>query len=284
VTIQAAKANARRRLEQAGIPDAGLEAEVLLRHVLGFDRTQLFQRLQDHLDPEASARFEMLIARRLEHEPLAYITGHREFYRLDFEVSPATLIPRPETETLVQVALEMAQRLPEDATPVIADVGTGSGAIAVALAHALPRARIYATDLSSAALAVAGRNAERLGVRDRVLFRAGDLLEPVDEPLDIIVANLPYVTTGDWQALPPELHDHEPRSALDGGADGLDVIRRLLQQAPAHLKPAGAICLEFGADQAQPLVVMARQHFPGAQVSCRQDLAGRPRVITIYTL
>ena len=161
--------------------------------------------------------------------------------------------------------------------PVITDMGTGSGAIAIALATQLPAARIYAIDSSAAALAVARRNAARHEADGRITFLKGDLLAPLPQRVDAIAANLPYVTTADWQALPPEIRDHEPRGALDGGADGLDVIRRMLERAPAHLLPGGAVCLEFGVGQEDALVGYARRFFGTAAVL--PDLGGRPRVL-----
>jgi release factor glutamine methyltransferase len=160
-------------------------------------------------------------------------------------------------------------------------VGAGSGAIAIALAVALPAATIIATDTSAEALAIAIANARRHHVENRIAFRYGDLLAPIHGPVDLIVANLPYVTTADYLALPPEIRDHEPRGALDGGPDGLDVIRRLLTEAPAHLASGGAICLEFGVGQEETLLAAARQRFPSARMQVKHDMAGRPRVLAV---
>jgi release factor glutamine methyltransferase len=322
--------NARQRLDAAGIEDAALEAELLLRYVLALvestkkespyaalpgsahpealegpmlsvqppltpeppvpvSRALLYARLNDPLDASAAEHFVALIDRRLAHEPSAYITGHREFYGLDFLVTPAVLIPRPETETLVEVAIEFIKTDADAPSPKserewraeVLDVGTGSGAIAISLACTLPGAAIIATDASDAALNLARRNARRHGVLERIAFRSGDLLEPLDAPVNLIVANLPYVKTIDWSALPPEIRDHEPRLALDGGPDGLDVIRRFLDQAPHYLQPGGAIALEFGPGQSEVLLALARAAFPGSLVNIRNDLAGRPRVLTI---
>ncbi len=282
MTIQETLTAARRRLAEAGIDDPGLEAEVLLRHALGLGREALLARLGDGVDPDGACRFEELLSRRLAHEPTAYITGHREFFGLDFEVTPATLIPRPETELLVDVAIEVAiprGRIRRGA--VIADIGTGCGAIAIALALNVPRSDVHAVDISREALEVAGRNAERHGVAGRVYVHRGDLLTPLPEFADVIVANLPYVTTSDWQGLPPEIRDHEPRLALDGGSDGLDVIRVLLREAPQFLRPRGCVCIEFGAGQSASVKAIARQNFPGHVLEIRRDLAGIERVLVI---
>ncbi len=232
--------------------------------------------------PKPPAALRSTSARRLAHEPSAYITGHREFFGLDFEVTPATLIPRPETELLVEAAIEVAKpRGRIRRGPVIADIGTGCGAIAVALALHVPRSDIHAVDISAAALDVARGNAERHGVTDRIYFHRGHLLTPLPEYVDVLVANLPYVTTTDWQRLPPELREHEPRAALDGGPDGLDVIRELLAEAPQFLRPRGCVCVEFGAGQAQAVKDIARPHFPGHSLEIRRDLATLDRVLVI---
>jgi release factor glutamine methyltransferase len=282
-SLRRALADARNHLEAGGIDDAGLEAEVLLRHALDVSRPVLYIHLDDTLSTDAASRFETYIERRLAREPAAYITGHREFYNLDLAVTPATLIPRPDTETLVDVAIELAKGLQSEMREMltIADIGTGSGAIAIALATALPRARIIATDSSPEALQVAEANARHHGVVDSIEFRLGDLLQPLTEPVDLIVANLPYVATDDYLALEPEVRDYEPRSALDGGPDGLDVIRRLLAMAPQRLSEHGAIALEFGAGQTVPLETLASKLFPAARTRIHTDLAGRPRVISI---
>jgi release factor glutamine methyltransferase len=323
-TLAQALDAARRRLEAAAIPDAALEADLLLRHTLfplslkgegrgegdrarsdqppPVSRAYLLSHLKDPLAPDAATRYEAVLARRLAHEPSAYITGHREFYSLDFKVTPAVLIPRPETETLVEAAIELATpKIPSPLrerararviapqrhqTPhplTIADIGTGSGAIAVSLATALPNATLYATDVSPAALAVARENARRHAVEARIMFVTGDLLAPLPTTVDLLVANLPYVNAADWARLDAEIRDHEPRLALDGGADGLDLVRRLLDQAPAHLRPKGAVLLELGDRQADAATTATRARFPAAAISLRNDLGSRPRVLIIQT-
>ncbi len=245
-------------------------------------------------------RFEALVTRRLDREPTAYITGEREFNALPFEVTPAVLIPRPETELLVSKvthwvsgaaghwttypptpqSLAFLENRPRRTDPLrIADVGTGSGAIAIALAKALPAATLIATDVSWPALDVARRNAARHGVERRISFRHGDLLAPIDCYVDLIVANLPYVRETDWSDLAPEVREHEPRLALAGGEDGLDLIRSLLHQAPRYLRPGGAICLEFGVGQAEALGRLATVCLPHATVQVFDDFAGIPRVL-----
>jgi release factor glutamine methyltransferase len=282
LTIADALAGARARLSAAGIEDAALEAEVLLRHAAGLSREGLLAALNDHLDSVAACRFDEVLSRRLAHEPTAYITGHREFFGIDFEVTPATLIPRPETELLVEAAIPLGKaRSRIRRGPVFADIGTGCGAIAVALALNVARSDVHAVDLSAEALAVAQRNAERHGVSDRVYLHRGDLLTPLPEYVDVLVANLPYVTTSDWERLPPEIRDHEPRSALDGGADGIEVIRELLREAPRFLRPRGCVVLEFGAGQMAAVTAEARRHFSGYGLEVLPDLGGIDRALVI---
>jgi release factor glutamine methyltransferase len=262
--------------------EAALEAELLLMHALGVDRAHVYQRLAEPLSPEASDAYRALLERRAAHEPLPYITRHREFFALDFEVTAAALIPRPETETLVELAIAFARGRYAGQPITIADVGTGSGVIAISLAHELPLARVTATDVSTDALALARRNAQRHGVTARIDFREGDLLEPLTDPVQIIAANLPYVTTAQWQDSPPEIREHEPRLALDGGADGLDVIRRLVSQAPARLAEGGALFCEIGAWQGDQARELAHRAFPDARIEIARDLAGRDRVLAVY--
>ena len=280
MNLREAIIEARRELESAVSDEAHLEAEVLLMHALQVDRVHLYQRLEEPLAQSQHDTFRVLLDRRLAHEPLPYITGHKEFYRLDLEVTPAVLIPRPETETLVEHAVAFAQGLAGPIT--IADIGTGSGAIAIALAMSLPDAHFIATDLSPDALAVARRNADRHGVTNRIDFSQGDLLEPITEHAQIIAANLPYLTTAMWEQEYREIHDHEPRTALDGGADGLDQIRRLLAQAPSQLARGGALFAEIGEWQGDSATALARDSFPNARVTMHPDLSGRDRVLAVY--
>ena len=255
-----------------------LEAELLLTHVLDCSRAHLYAHPEHPVRSRQHAGYQELLDRRAQGEPLPYLTGHLEFYGLDFAVDPRVLIPRPETETLVELALELISRHP---SPLLADVGTGSGCIGVALAVHAPLARVYALDLSPQALRVAQANALRHEVADRVTFIQADLLEALPEPVDLIVANPPYVAHQDWPSLPPEVRAHEPRLALDGGPDGLDLIRRLLHQAPTYLRPAGAILVEIGATQGPAAARLARQAFATADVTVQTDLGGRDRVLCI---
>jgi len=260
------------RLAVAGIDSARLDAELLLAHALGLDRTRLYARLRDAVADDAAARFAALLMRRARREPVAYLTGEQEFWSLPFEVGPAVLIPRPETELLVELAGRLAP------PPVaILDVGTGSGCIAVALARELEAARITATDLSPDALAVARRNAARHGVAARLSFVAGDVYAglPAAARFDLIASNPPYLAPGD--AVSPELA-FEPGAALWAGADGLDVIRRLLAGAPPRLRPGGHLLVEIGAAQAEPVRALA-QASGLAEARVVADLAGLPRVL-----
>jgi len=269
------------RLLSADLDLSELEAESLLIHSLATDRVHLYQSLNESISDEQLATYRGLLDRRAAHEPTAYIVGVREFYGLGLRVSPAALIPRPETEALVESVIQFAESR-ENLGISIVDVGTGAGGIAIALAANLPEARVIATDQSAEALALARENAELTGVSERIEFRQGDLLEPLDQPVDVIAANLPYVTTNQWEGLPPELRENEPRLALDGGSDGLDLVRRLLTDVPARLAPGGAVFCEVGDDHADAILEYARRLFSDAQIDMAPDLAGTPRVLCVY--
>jgi len=259
-----------------------LEAELLLQHALGFDRTQLYQRLRDEMPPDKQAAYDDLVWRRLCGEPTPYIIGRAAFYDIELAVTPAAAIPRPETELLVETSLALAaKRIQGTPSLTIVDVGTGGGAIALALAAHLPSAQVIATDISSAALALAEGNAERLGLASRVRFLRGDLLNPLEQPADIVVANLPYVRSAEWERLPVEIRCYEPREALDGGPDGLRVIERLLRGAPSVLRPAAALLLEIGFDQGPAVVALASEVFPKASIEVKKDLASLDRLAII---
>ncbi len=272
----------RKTLASAGIDEHYLESEVLLCYAIGKDRAQLYARLSDRLPDDKAEAYKRLVERRLTREPLAYITGRKEFFGLDFAVDPRVLIPRPETETLMEHAIAaVRERFGADGKrATLADVGTGSGCIAVGLAVHLPDARVYATDASADALAVAEKNALRHGVKRRVTLLRGDLAEPLPEPADMLVANLPYVRDGDYATLAPELH-REPRAALLGGPDGTDAIARLLRSAPTKVKPDGMLLLEVNESHAETVAEMARAAFPGTTVRVWPDLAGLPRVVEV---
>ncbi len=281
VDVREALVQAVRTLGTEGVDSPRLDAELLLAHVLGASRATILAWPERHLTPKELTAYRNLTARRAEREPLAYILGQREFFGLDFAVDPRVLIPRPETELLVEHALRRAREMASP--PRIADVGAGSGAIAVTLAVHLPGAAVYALDGAAGALAVTTANAQRHQVGDRVSCLQGDLLEPLRERVDLITANLPYVTTVEWENLPPEIRKYEPRSALDGGPDGLTLIRRLLSLAGPYLNPGGAILLEIGASQGAAATALARDNFPRATVALHQDYARLDRLVTVDT-
>jgi release factor glutamine methyltransferase len=285
LTVRAAWRVEAARLVAAGIEadEARLEAEVLLRHVLGIDRGTFLARVDFLLTGEAASRLDSLVRRRTGREPLAYIIGRREFYGLDFAVDPRVLIPRPETEGLVERAIARARQRAQGAAATIADVGTGSGCIAIALAVHLPLAQIFALDAASDALKVAVSNARLHGVDNRITFLCGDFLAPLQEKVDIIVSNPPYVSGGEIDALSPEIAVHEPRVALDGGVDGLDALRRLMGQAPWRLKRGGAMFVEIGDGQGSAAMLLARNAFCAATITVDSDLAGHERYLTIWT-
>ena len=266
-------------LEEHAIDDASLEAEVLLMHVLGVDRAGMYLRFDDALSLDAEQALGRLTQRRLAHEPLAYITGSREFYGNDFCVDRHVLIPRPETESLVEAAIERANRRFPAGAPVIADVGTGSGAIAISLALRLPQARIYAVDISPRALEIASVNCRRHNVDIQLL--EGDLLDPLPEPIDIVVANLPYVRDDEMGGLSPEIRLYEPPLALCGGSDGLDVVRRLIAGTLDKLRPGGDLLLEIAPAQVQTLAAWTGSNLPWALVSPFPDPAGVTRFVKI---
>jgi release factor glutamine methyltransferase len=255
-------------------------AQALLAHVIGRGRVWLLAHREEPLPPEDAQHFADLIARAAQGEPLAHLVGEREFYGLPFCVTPDVLIPRPETESLVDVVLDWAKEK-GIAAPRLVDVGTGSGAIAITLALKLPAARVSAVEISWAALSIARQNAIRHGVANRVGFVLGDLLDPVTGPFDVIAANLPYINAEELSAL--EVGRWEPRVALNGGEDGLHLIRRMLEQVPGRLAPGGLIVLEMGYDQGDRVVDLCRCAFPGARVEKLADLAGLDRIVKVET-
>ena len=267
-------------LESSGIPDARLEAEVMVMNLMGMARHDIYAQQEAEFGPQLEPGLASMVERRLAREPLAYIIGYREFYGINLLVTPNVLIPRPETETVVEHALFMALMGMETTDLVIADVGTGCGAVAVNLAIHLPAARIYALDCADAVLDVAAYNIRAHNVADRVRLGKGDLLEPLPEPVDLIAANLPYVPTERLATLQPEVR-WEPREALDGGSDGLTLVRRLIAQAPGRLKEGGTVLLELDPEQVPAVRELARERFPNATVSVEQDLSRRDRVFVI---
>ena len=283
MTLKQALSRAREILVSSNIEDAPLECELLLRHVLNISRVQLYLDLNQKLNPKQEATFWQLIKRRLSHEPTAYITGHCEFYGLDFYIDPRALIPRPESELLVEAALKFASQHPagKDYPHLIAEVGTGSGVIAIALARHLPQAKIYASDLSAAALEVAALNCQRHGVGNQVQLLLGNMLEVLPEPVDLIVANLPYIRDSEIEKLSPEIQKYEPRLALAGGEDGLDKVRQLCRQAGERLRPEGCLLLEIGQEQGEAVTAFLHSFFPSANVDVMPDLSGIDRVVSL---
>ncbi len=277
MSIHVQVAAARQRFRDAGIPgtESDLDARLLAQHVLGWT-TERFLTDAHAQEPEGfSPQYETLVARRATREPLAYIVGVREFWGLELEVTPQVLIPRPATELIVEVMLELFR---DRAVPLaVADICTGCGCVAVAIAHERPAATVVATDISREALEVARRNAIRHGVDDRVVFRHGDLLEGIDRRLDAIVANPPYVVDRAGPALQPEVRDYEPAVALFGGTEGFDLVTRLVAEAPSRLRPGGHLVFEFGLGQD----VEVEELLDGAPdltlVEMRRDLQGIAR-------
>ncbi|MCX6371499.1 MAG: peptide chain release factor N(5)-glutamine methyltransferase [Actinobacteria bacterium] len=293
-------------LRASGSRSPRLDAELLLATALGVGRTELFRTPERVLTGAEERRFDGYLMRRQAREPVAYIRGRRAFRALELEVTPAVLIPRPETETLVDVALEALAAVPAGAggaatpgfgperapgpggaaapglfEPVALDVGTGSGCIALALAAENPFVRVLATDVSEAALEVARRNAARLGLGGRVDIRLGDLLAdlPARMRFDVIVSNPPYIPAAEYRALEPNVRDYEPRLALDGGEDGLAVLRRLIPAAAARLRPGGVLAVEVGAGQAAAVRALFAAAGAFRPAEARADLAGIPRVV-----
>jgi len=301
------------RLSEAECESAQLDSAVVMAHVLGVSKSWLYAHPSRTLAEGEIVQFEALIRRRMSREPVAYLVGSKSFYGLDVSVDPRVLIPRPETELLVERVLAYLKGLiAEGWAPRVADVGTGSGAIAVALAVNAPEITVYATDLSEDALVVAARNVWRYGVGDQVQLLPGHLLDAVPEPVDVIVANLPYVATPILALLPPEVRDYEPILALDGGPDGLAVISAFLEdvgrQANDHGRdmpdgagrrarhggqPArvlrssplggGRIYLEIGSDQGPAVHAMAEAAFADMRVDVLADYAGLDRLVVVWS-
>jgi release factor glutamine methyltransferase len=286
------------QLRAANVPSYTLAAELLLMHALSRDRAWLYSHPEARIDAVGADNYLALIDRRAAGEPTQYLTGRQEFWGLEFEVNPAVLIPRPETEHVIEVALErlgsrgfQTDRHTGERNPSlrIADVGTGSGCIAVALARELPHAEVIASDISAAALEVALRNATRHGVADRVQFIETDLLESVLHgsqvagrgtlSFDLIASNPPYVARDEADTLPREVRDHEPHAALFAGADGTEIYRRLIDQAGSMLQPGGLIVLELGHNSAPYVRELLTQANSWTDVHLTNDLAGIPRVI-----
>lgn len=275
------------RLDAARVDAPSLTARLLLSTVTGRSKEWLMAHDDERLDAAQTVQFEKLLQRVTAHEPLAYILGQREFYGLDLAVDARVLIPRPETEMLVELALAaLAAGGPAGAADLF-DIGTGSGAVAIAVAKHAPGARVMASDVSADALDVARANARRHGVDGQITFARSDLLADLDGLPRVLTANLPYVTRDEIDGLPPEIQEHEPRVALDGGADGLDLVRRLLQEIAARMSEApGAAALraayfEIGASQGAAALEAARGLLPAARARVLRDLGKRDRVLAL---
>lgn len=265
--------------KKKGIESPRLDAEVLLSHILGRERIYLYVHFDEPLEPAELARYREAIKQRVQRVPVAYIIGEKEFMGLTFKVTADTLVPRPDTEILVQAAVERLRARGE--TPRFADIGTGSGAICLSILHFLPKAQADTVDISPAARAVAEENAAALGASDRVTFHTGDLLAPLaGQCYDAILSNPPYIPDGDIAALAPEVRLKEPRTALAGGKDGLDFYRRLTADAPAHLKDGGFLAVEVGIHQAAPVAALAVPAFSHTEIL--KDYAGIERVVIAW--
>lgn len=277
MTVGEALLQARKRLSpNSSTPQ--LDAEVLLAHVLGTGRAALLARTSDPLAPEQARAFEELATRRTRGEPVAYITSQKEFYGLDLLITRDVLVPRPETESVVEACLEV---LPKEEVSQLADIGTGSGAILVAVLANRPQTTAFGAEISPEALEVARQNCLRHGVADRATLLLGDLLEPLPNPVNVIAANLPYVSPGEAS---PDVATWEPNVAVFGGGDdGTATIRRFLDAAPDYLLPGGTVVMETAYSQGKAVSELARAAFPGASVEVRKDLAGYDRIVVVKT-
>lgn len=270
-----------------GVSEPRASAEVLLAHALGMERMALYLQYDKPLTAEELGRFKTLLRQRLAGEPTQYIIGHQEFWSLDFLVNPAALIPRPETEVLVEAILDQVQQLdlPQNGRYLL-DLGTGSGVLAVVLARELPEAQLVALDLSTAALQLARANARRHQVADRIWFVQGDLFQPlrVRPIFGVIASNPPYVPTSEWARLPREIRNFEPQAALDGGPDGLEIMRRIISEAYHYLVPGGLLALEIGHNQAERVLELFAAQPAYLTREIRPDYQGVPRVVVAQTV
>jgi release factor glutamine methyltransferase len=279
-TVEAARRALAARLKSAAIDSADLDARLLTGHALGLDLTGLISAAQRPLTSNESARLEEFARRRLAGEPVARIIGEKEFWGLPLQLSSATLVPRPDTETVVELALELVRAGGNIDRPLrIADLGTGSGAILLALLSELPAALGFGTDISQAALQTAGANAARAGLSDRATFVACDYASGLTGPFDLIVSNPPYIRSADIGGLAAEVRDHDPLAALDGGADGLDAYRALIPQAAGLLAPGAALVVEAGQGQSGPIQALMAAAGLTPAAAPKADLAGIPRAV-----
>jgi release factor glutamine methyltransferase len=264
-------------LEDQGSPSARLDAEVLLAHSLGLSRVALYVHSKEMFSVQERQDYWALLVRRGRKEPVSYIVGYKEFFGLTFAVDRRVLIPRPETELLVERALDCARELDREDL-VVADIGTGSGCIAVVLAQQLPKARVYAIEISRKAADLAKGNFRRHKVEDRVVLLVGDLGDPLPEPVDLLVSNPPYTL---WETLPEGITAFEPRVALDGGQDGMTIYRRLLPEIPLHLRMGGYALLEVGDGQARTVLSLAGAFFAERRMRAWPDYSGVDRVVQL---
>jgi release factor glutamine methyltransferase len=279
ITIRQAIRDAERRLGQKGFSSPGLDAEILLAFCLGMERTGIFRDMDRPVAPWEMQSFSDLVERRLRGEPVAYIVGRKEFWSLDLKVSPAVLVPRPETEILVQVVLDTARRL-GTAAPRILEIGTGSGAISIAVASEWPGAEITVTELSAAALEVARENVKKLlGQESRIAFVQGDLYEGAEGVFDIVCSNPPYISDAEYATLAREVALYEPREALVAGPEGTEFHRRIAEGARDRLKPGGWLVMEMGAEQQAALAGILEETKIFDEIRYRADYAGLNRVV-----
>lgn len=283
MTVRELLHEAEKRLIAAGIGAAGTDACLLMGRALGETQARLPTRMREQVGETERAAFEVMVARRAAREPLAYILEDTEFMGLRFRCDPRAFVPRPDTEILVESVLDAVRACLGDVPPVIADIGTGTGCIAISLAHYLPQARVFATDLSPAALELARANAELNAVQHRVSLLQGEDLEPlfaadVAGQVLVLVSNPPYIPRHEVPDLDPEVSQAEPRLALDGGPDGLDFYRRVLPRL-SRLHALRVVGFEFGYDQAAGVIALCQQYLPGWQLQVRQDLAGYDRAV-----
>lgn len=285
MTLAQALQQSAHTLNLQGIEDSHIEARMLLGHILKLSPAQLYAQPEQTLSQKQLNSLQQLIERRLHREPTAYIVKHREFYGNDFYVDSRALIPRPETELLVEEAIEFANSRPNLSSSekplLIADAGVGCGAIAISLALNLPQSKIYATDMSPSALEVARLNCEYHNTTGQIILLQGNLLEPVPEPVDLIVANLPYIKSSELANLSPEIIHFEPSVALDGGQSGLDIIHLFLEQTRGKTHPESCILLEIGQKQEKAVVSLIKHYLPKASFELIPDLNGIRRVVKL---
>jgi len=268
------------------LDEARLEAELLYGFAADIDRVHVIANGHDNPKIDVQEKFKLLLERRLKHEPLAYILGHKEFYNLDFLIGPGALIPRPETETIVDVVLKnIYEHSQSNSKLTVADIGTGSGAIAIAIGMNIPTANIFAIDQSKEALIWAKKNIDKHNLQNQITLLHGDLLEPIDVPIDIIVANLPYIPADELESLPKEIRGHEPNLAVDGGADGLELYRRFSKQLTKHLSQTNSsVIVEVGAGQIIFVQEILLENMPtteNSQILIHRDLRQVRRILEI---